>query len=312
MGKRYGNKEIFKEVVGHQNQMEYLINIINWFNENEKYKEVGLDIPRGVILYGDPGNGKSLIMRSLKNYLNDIPCYLFNHNSKNVVQELNNIFKKASNDKKAIIIIDEIDLLINDDPNVTRCLQENLDGVDGISKNILVIAACNHLNNISKALLRSGRLSKIILIDDPTLDDIKIFFKRLANNFGFDEYLIEDEELFDAFNGVSFVEMKSIINEAILRKGDFNPTINNLIDEISRYEDGIIKKKIKSPFSVAIHEAGHAIMSLKYPETFKLGNVKINGGSGYCISKLEIDSYKHSDILKRAEIYLAGRVCIVC
>ena len=300
------NREMFKEVIGHQEQIECLINVINWFKESEKYNDLELDIPRGIILYGEPGNGKSLIMRLLKNYLNDIPCYVFNHDSKNVIQELNNIFKKASSDKKAVVIIDEIDLLIDNDFDITRCLQENLDGVEEICKNILVVTACNHIHSVPKPLLRSGRLSKKILIDNPNLDEIEEFFIKLANKFGFDENLIDDE-LLNAFEGFSFVEIKNIINETILRKGSSDITSDDLIDEISINEDGIIRKRTKSPFNVAIHEAGHAIMSLKYPESFKLGNIKINGGSGYCICKLENDNSKHSDILKRAEVYLAGR-----
>ena len=66
------NQKVFGKVIGCETQINELINIINWFKNSEKNKMKGLDVPRGIILYGKPGNGKSLIMRELKNYLSEV------------------------------------------------------------------------------------------------------------------------------------------------------------------------------------------------------------------------------------------------
>lgn len=299
--------EVFNEVVGCDNQIEALINIIDWFKNNEEHMKKGIEIPRGVILYGSPGNGKSLVMRCLKTYLKDIPCYVYNRKSTYVIGELNNIFHQASLDKKAVILIDELDLLIDDNKSVIRCLQENLDGIEEVSKNVLVITACNYLSDIPSPLKRRGRLSSIINFSSPTPNEITKIIQDQIKKYGLNEELIDDDELINAFDGESFVTIKTMINETILTKGTFDITSDDIIETLYKYENGSIKAKEKSLFNIAIHEAGHIVLNLKYADKNKLGGVKINGGKGYIISKTANFPGKYSDYLNRAEIYLAGR-----
>ena len=299
--------EVFNEVVGCDNQIEALINIIDWFKNNEEHMKKGIEIPRGVILYGSPGNGKSLVMRCLKTYLKDIPCYVYNRKSTYVIGELNNIFHQASLDKKAVILIDELDLLIDDNKSVIRCLQENLDGIEEVSKNVLVITACNYLSDIPSPLKRRGRLSSIINFSSPTPNEITKIIQDQIKKYGLNEELIDDDELINAFDGESFVTIKTMINETILTKGTFDITSDDIIETLYKYENGSIKAKEKSLFNIAIHEAGHIVLNLKYADKNKLGGVKINGGKGYIISKNANFPGKYSDYLNRAEIYLAGR-----
>lgn len=299
--------EVFNEVVGCDNQIEALINIIDWFKNNEEHMKKGIEIPRGVILYGSPGNGKSLVMRCLKTYLKDIPCYVYNRKSTYVIGELNNIFHQASLDKKAVILIDELDLLIDDNKSVIRCLQENLDGIEEVSKNVLVITACNYLSDIPSPLKRRGRLSSIINFSSPTPNEITKIIQDQIKKYGLNEELIDDDELINAFDGESFVTIKTMINETILTKGTFDITSDDIIETLYKYENGSIKAKEKSLFNIAIHEAGHIVLNLKYADKNKLGGVKINGGKGYIISKTTNFPGKYSDYLNRAEIYLAGR-----
>ncbi len=301
------NQKVFGKVIGCETQINELINIINWFKNSEKNKMKGLDVPRGIILYGKPGNGKSLIMRELKNYLSDTPCYVYNRESFNVVKELNNLFQKASLDSKAVILIDELDLLIDKDKSVVRCLQENLDGIEEVSKNILVVTACNYLYDIPEPLKRRGRLSSLIAFSCPNTDEIIKLVKNQIDKYGLNKEIAEDDELINAFNGDSFVTIKSMIDETILTKGSFDINSDDIIETIYKYENGSIKNKEKSPFNVAIHEAGHIILNLKYAHANKLSGVKINGGQGYCVSKQTNESTKYSDFLNRAEIFLAGR-----
>ena len=126
------NRENFlSEVIGLEEIKDELFNVVKWFKESEKYEQKGLSVPKGVILYGHPGNGKTMILRNIASYL-DIPTYIFPNNTKNIVETIDSLFKEASKNKKSIIIIDEIDLLFNadDESYVQRSLQEHVDGIE--------------------------------------------------------------------------------------------------------------------------------------------------------------------------------------
>ena len=148
------NKETFlSNVIGLDYAREELFNTINWFKNSEKYEAQGIEVPRGILLYGDPGNGKSLIIREINKNLNDIPCFYFDNSTTAPIGTLNQLFKEARKYSKCIITIDEIDLLVDKEPKIIRLLQENLDGVKTESKNFLLLCACNYMRRLPDSLL---------------------------------------------------------------------------------------------------------------------------------------------------------------
>ena len=136
-------EEPLSRVIGHENQKKEILNVIGWFKRSKELKEKGVSIPRGVILFGDPGNGKSLLIKEIIRCV-DAPVFVFQGEQTNIVQGIVDVFREAREAGHAIIVIDELDLLINKERRVVRALQENLDGVES-NDDILVLAATNYL-----------------------------------------------------------------------------------------------------------------------------------------------------------------------
>ena len=123
------NEEPLSKVIGHENQKKELLLVIDWFKRSKELKAKGVSIPKGVILFGEPGNGKSLLIKEIIRCV-DAPVFVFQGEQLNVVDGIIKTFKKAREAGHAIIVFDELDLLINKEKRVVRALQECLDGVE--------------------------------------------------------------------------------------------------------------------------------------------------------------------------------------
>ena len=134
-------EEPLGRVIGHENQKKELLSVIDWFKHSKELKAKGVSIPKGVILFGQPGNGKSLMIKEIIR-CSEAPVFVFQGEQVNVVEGICETFKKAREAGHAIIVFDELDLLINKERRVVRALQENLDGVES-EDDILVLAATN-------------------------------------------------------------------------------------------------------------------------------------------------------------------------
>ena len=140
-----GEKPLEK-VIGHANQKRELLDVIGWFNRSKELKAKGVSIPKGVILFGEPGNGKSLLIKEIIRCI-DAPVFILKGDETNIVAGITETFAKARETGHAVVVIDELDLLINKERRVIRALQENLDGVES-SDDILVLAATNYIREI--------------------------------------------------------------------------------------------------------------------------------------------------------------------
>lgn len=269
----------FSEVIGQENQKKELCRVINWFNHSKEWMEKGICIPRGVLLYGRPGTGKTLIMRALIR-VSQCPVLVYQGQSKNPAQALMETFKKAKNLSHAVILIDELDLVVHQRPDVQRVLQQNMDGVESMG-DILVIAAVNHLVRIPDALQRSGRFSKVMSIDLPTFEERKQLFRYFCSQY----HLTLPEDIDES--GISYsldnktgADIKELVNDIILRNGYENITQEKIEESINYLEDiyGYPKKPKKN---VAYHEAAHCIMAMKYPEFFVIDSMNLNDDGGH-------------------------------
>ncbi len=130
------DEQPLERVIGHENQKKELLSVIDWFKHSKELKEKGVSIPKGVILFGEPGNGKSLLIKEIIRCC-EAPVFVFQGEQINVVEGICETFEKAREAGHAIIVFDELDLLINKERRVVRALQENLDGVES-SDDILV------------------------------------------------------------------------------------------------------------------------------------------------------------------------------
>ncbi len=115
------NEKPLEKVVGHENQKKELLYVIDWFKHSQELTEKGISIPKGVILFGKPGNGKSLMIKEIIKCSNS-PVFVFQGKENNIVAGVYETFKKAREVGHSIIVFDELDLLIDKDRRVVRAL----------------------------------------------------------------------------------------------------------------------------------------------------------------------------------------------
>lgn len=307
LGGKNMSANFLNDVIGHDYQKSELNNVVKWFKNSEYYENLGAHVPHGIIFSGEPGNGKSMIMRSIKNAL-DLPTFVFENKGGDIVQQLDSLFNNAKKEKKSVVIIDELDLLIDKDTKVVRCLQENLDGVENKTTNTLVITACNDIDEVPLALLRTGRLEKIIEINTPNKQEIKEYLEYCASKLHLNTDFIEDKDVISGFYGKSFSDIKSIMNEVVLRNDGHVIDSDKILDVISLNDDGTIRKKEPVILKTCIHEAGHAVVASVFTDYFSIGSLKVNGDAGYYISKSNNSNSDHNVVLAKIQIMLAGTI----
>ncbi len=302
------NEEPLGRVIGHEKQKEVLISVINWFKNAKDYKTKGIDIPRGVLMYGDPGNGKSLLMKEAIKFA-EAPTFVFKGDMDNVSEGLEEMFKKAKETGHVVIVIDELDLLIGKDNRATRVLQDNLDGV-GTNSDMLVLCATNYLYEIPEPLKRSGRLEKILRIPEPTGKEavmlLKKIFKDMDVNIPSD---FVDDEFELALDGVPCATIKAIANEVFLRNGFKNITSEMIYDSIFNLTNQVKDNSESDIYQNAVHEAGHALLTFASSEFFKIGRLTINNNGGYLsVVENNRDFTPHDKLIADIRISCAGLV----
>lgn len=307
-------EEPLGNVIGHENQKKELLSVISWFKRSKELKEKGVSIPRGVILFGEPGNGKSLMIREIIKCC-EAPVFVFQGEQTNVVEGIIETFKKAREAGHAIIVFDELDLLINKERRVVRALQENLDGVES-TDDILVLAATNYMRDIPQPLLRHGRLEKLIKIPYPTGEEalklLKKHFKEFKLQFPED---FDDDEVALSLNGISCAGVKAVVNDLVLRNGFENITSEMIDKSIYNITDRVKDSPEEDNLEVAIHEASHACMAKAYPEYFKINRLNISGASGaFRAKEVEIGFWPYKKIIADIKISMAGNLAqkIIC
>ena len=307
-------EEPLGNVIGHENQKKELLLVIDWFKRSKELKEKGVSIPKGVILFGRPGNGKSLLIKEIIRCV-EAPVFIFQGEQSNVVEGIIETFKKAREAGHAIIVFDELDLLINKERRVVRALQESLDGVES-SDDILVLAATNSIRDIPDPLLRNGRLEKLIKIPYPTGEEALALLKR-----HFKEFNLEFPSDFDAdevalsLNGISCAGVKAVVNDIVLRNGFSNITSEMIDDSINNITDRVKDAPEEDNLEVAIHEAGHAVMAKAFSKYFIINKLNISGASGsFHAKEVEEGFWPYDKVIADIKISMAGNLAqkIIC
>ena len=307
-------EEPLSRVIGHANQKKELLDVIDWFKRSKELKAKGVSIPKGCILFGEPGNGKSLLIKEIIRCI-DAPVFILKGDETNIVAGITETFAKARETGHAVVVIDELDLLINRERRVIRALQENLDGVES-SDDILVLAATNYLREIPDPLLRNGRLEKLIKIPFPSgeeaLELLKIHLKEfnvaLPDDF-------DDEEVALSLNGISCAGVKAVVNDLVLRNGFENITSDMLFKSIYNITDRVKDSPEEDNIEVSIHESAHAVMAHAFPKYFLINRINISGASGAFHAK-EVDRgfWPYDKVIADIKISMAGILAqkIIC
>lgn len=324
----------FNDVAGNEEAKESLMDIVDFLKNPEKYKEYGARMPKGVILYGSPGTGKTLLAKAVAGEAK-VPFYALS--GSDFVQvyvgvgaaRIRNLFKKAKSHGKAVIFIDEIDAIGkkrggsnsssgNDERDQTlNALLTEMSGF-GEKEGIIVIAATNRLDTLDSALLRPGRFDRHIEVSLPDLPAREKIISLHLDNKPHNEINIKDIAKKTAY--FSGAKIESLINEAAILAAKENST-SITQEHINKAYSVVLagyEKKERSHYLdedrllTSYHEAGHALLSLiKLPED-KVSKITIipttKGAGGYTLTIPKDTSYQRLDYLKnRIMVLLGGR-----
>lgn len=221
----------FNDIVGMDDLKEYLLQIVDILNNPEKWSKKGVRLPKGILLEGDPGNGKTLLAKALSNEskVNFIPTKATDFESMFMSigpSKVKELFRKARKNKPCIIFIDEFDgigtkrnysgsAIETENTRIVTALLNELDGFE-TNDRILVIAATNNASVLDKALIRPGRFDSIVKIPYPNEKEIKELILMYTRNKNLDDSL-KIEDLVKIFNGFSCAKIESVLNSCSMK-----------------------------------------------------------------------------------------------
>ncbi len=277
-------KTSFKDVAGLEGAKEEVQEIVDFLKYPEKYTNLGGKIPKGALLVGSPGTGKTLLAKAMAGEAN-VP--FFSLSGSDFVEmfvgvgasRVRDLFKQAKEKSPSIIFIDEIDAIgrsrgksnfsgSNDErENTLNQLLTEMDGF-GDNANVIVLAATNRADVLDKALMRAGRFDRQIYVDLPDIRERKEIFevhlrplKKIDDN-------LDTDFLAKQTPGFSGADIANVCNEAALiaaRKGNKKVTKQDFLDAVDRIIGGLEKKNkimtLDEKKAIAFHEAGHATVS---------------------------------------------------
>lgn len=324
----------FSSVAGNEEAKESLMDIIDFLKNPEKYEKYGARMPKGIILYGEPGTGKTLLAKAVAGEGN-VPFYALS--GSDFVQvyvgvgaaRVRSLFKKAKSKGKAVIFIDEIDAIgkarSNNESSSTNserdqtlnALLTEMSGF-GEGEGIIVIAATNRLDMLDKALLRPGRFDRHIEV---SLPDVKAREKILS--LYLDNKPHENIDIKDIARKTSYfsgAKLENLVNEAaILAAKDDSKYITRRHFDLaySIILAGYEKKerehlKYEDKVLTSYHEAGHGLVSMLLLPKDKISKITIipttKGAGGYTLTIPEDNNYHRADYLRnKIKVLLAGR-----
>lgn len=327
-------KVTFKDVAGAEEAKEEMEEVVEFLKNPGKFVKIGAKIPKGVLLYGAPGTGKTLMARAVAG---EAGVPFFSISGSDFVEmfvgvgaaRVRDLFEQAKKNAPCIVFIDEIDAvgrqrgagLGGGHDEREQTLNQLLVEMDGFSTNegIIVMASTNRPDILDPALLRPGRFDRHILIDRPDVKGREAILKVHING----KPVAEDvnlEVLAKRTPGFTGADLANMVNEAALltaRRNKETITMQELEESIERVIAGPEKKSRviseKEKKLVAYHEAGHAIVSYFLPHTDKLHKISIiprGRAGGYTLLLPEEDRnyITRSYLLDEITTLLGGRV----
>ena len=273
----------FCDVAGHNEVKEQLKEIYKFMKNQEKLEKYGISLPKGFLLYGEPGTGKTMLAKAFANQA-QLPFIATTGIELMDVEVLESVFRKAREYSPSIIFIDEIDALgKRNGERRDIIINQLLTELDGFSNDpeelVFVIAATNFKSKIDKAILRSGRID--LHIEVPILD-IKarqyFFTRALAKQ---KRENIDIQKILFLTADMTGADLQKIIRESALeaiRQDKTDITQEILLEQINRqkYGEKIISKTAQKTIqSRAYHEAGHAVIGKILMPNLKVGQITI-------------------------------------
>ena len=321
--------ECLEDVIGLKDAKKEIEYYMNFIKNKQEYEEWNVKLPKGVLLVGSPGTGKTMLVRALANDL-DLP--IISASGSEFIEKyvgvgaarVRNLFDEARKKDSCIIFIDEIDAVgraRDSDNNSERASTVNqlLTEMDGFERddNIIIFAATNLASTLDPALLRSGRFDKKVYFDLPNINERKLMFERMLQDTKVQA--LDFDSLAERSAGLSGADIANVVNQAKINaiqyeyKNISDDCVQEALDEVMIGKEK--RERLVSPKErtrICFHEAGHALMGFVLKDTNAPVKVSVvpRGANalGFSQPKPEL-KYIHTrnEILSRIAVLLAGR-----
>jgi len=328
-------KTKFDDVAGAQEAKEEVLEIVDFLRSPGRYVELGAKIPKGVLLVGSPGTGKTLLAKAVAGEA-DVP--FFSVSGSSFIEmfvgvgaaRVRDLFEQAKKDAPSIIFIDEIDAIgksraaggmMGGNDEREQTLNQLLAEMDGFGTDtpVIILAATNRPEILDPALLRPGRFDRQVLVDKPDyqgrIDILNVHVKGVKIDSDADL-----EEIARLTAGLAGADLANIVNEAALlagRKSQKTVRQADLREAVERAIAGLSKKSRrideKEKRIVAYHESGHALLAETTKGAKKVSKVSIVprglAALGYTLNTPEENKYlmQRHELIAEIDVLLAGR-----
>ncbi len=323
----------FKDVAGEDEAKENLAEIVDYLHNPDKYKEIGASMPKGILLVGPPGTGKTMLAKAVAGEA-DVP--FFSMSGSEFVEmfvgmgasKVRDLFKQAKEKAPCIIFIDEIDAIgkkrdgnLGGNDEREQTLNQLLTEMDGFEGNngVIILAATNRPESLDPALTRPGRFDRRVPVELPDLKGreaiLKVHSAKIKVAPG-----VDFEKIARMASGASGAELANIVNEAALRavrtgrkcanQADFEESIEVVIAGYQK-KNAILTDKEKC--IVAYHEIGHALVAAKQTDSAPVQKITIiprtSGALGYTMQVDETNKYllTKEELENKIATYAGGR-----
>ncbi|WP_345992132.1 ATP-dependent zinc metalloprotease FtsH [Sulfurimonas sp. HSL-1716] len=328
-------KTKFDDVAGAQEAKEEVLEIVDFLKYPQRYVELGAKIPKGVLLVGSPGTGKTLLAKAVAGEA-EVP--FFSVSGSSFIEmfvgvgaaRVRDLFEQAKKDAPSIIFIDEIDAIgksraasgmMGGNDEREQTLNQLLAEMDGFGTDtpIIILAATNRPEVLDSALLRPGRFDRQVLVDKPDfqgrIEILKVHVRgvKLADD-------VDLEEIARITAGLAGADLANIINEGALlagRNGKKSVTQKDLFEAVERAIAGLAKKSRrinpKEKKIVAYHESGHALIAEITKGAKKVSKVSIVprglAALGYTLNTPEENKFmaQRHELWAEVDVLLGGR-----
>ena len=323
----------FRDVAGEDEAKENLSEIVEYLHNPARYKEIGASMPKGILLVGPPGTGKTMLAKAVAGEAN-VP--FFSMSGSEFVEmfvgmgasKVRDLFQQAKEKAPCIVFIDEIDAIgkkrdgqIGENDEREQTLNQLLTEMDGFEDNtgVIILAATNRPESLDPALLRPGRFDRRVPVELPDLkgreDILKVHAKKIKVGDN-----VDYNKVARMASGASGAELANIVNEAALRAVRDNRkfvTQEDLEESIEVVIAGYQKKNAiltdKEKRIVAYHEIGHALVAAKQTNSAPVQKITIvprtSGALGYTMQVEEGNHYlmTKEEILNKIATLTGGR-----
>jgi len=328
-------KTKFDDVAGVEEAKEEVQEIVDFLKYPGRYVEIGAKIPKGVLLVGSPGTGKTLLAKAVAGEA-EVP--FFSVSGSSFIEmfvgvgaaRVRDLFEQAKKDAPSIIFIDEIDAIgksraaggmMGGNDEREQTLNQLLAEMDGFGTDtpIIVLAATNRPEVLDAALMRPGRFDRQVLVDKPDFEGRVKILKVHMKNVKMDSD-VEIEEVARLTAGLAGADLANVVNEAALlagRKSQKTVRQKDLYEAVERAIAGLAKKSRrinpKEKKIVAYHESGHALLAETTPGAKSVSKVSIVprglAALGYTLNKPEEDKFmmQRHELWAEVDVLLGGR-----